>query len=881
MRGALRPFFLASIALLVPVALACGSGRGDVSSPDGRTSGDGGPGSVDGDANGLVEVPACIEAPGRDPSASRALEDGAGAASVTVSGAACARTFVLTTTAARRDDLPANPRTMTEAGRTTISTRNDLFDALYQLALDEAKENSVDAIRDGAFRNGAPLPCAGGGCFETGRKWNYVWTRDTSYAVDLGLGFIDPARARSSLEFKLSTRRDGSDLQIVQDTGTGGSYPVSTDRAVWALAARELLNHLSGEARTAFRDRALEAIANTAEHDRAVAFDARDGLYRGEQSFLDWRSQSYPSWTVPDLVNIATSKSLSTNVAHVALLATGAELAAEKGDATLATTLRTRADELRAAIRTKLWLGEDEAFSTYTTTELDPAPARRFDLLGTSLAVLLDVATADQARAAIASYPTLPKGPPVIFPQQKETAIYHNRAIWPFVTAYWVRAARKAGNDAAFDSGVRSLVRGAALFLSNMENLEVVTGKPWVDDGAFSGPIVNSQRQLWSVAGYLGMVHGGLFGVEARKDGLRVAPFVTKAMRRTMFAASDALVLNDLRVREKKVSVVVRLPAAGEGGGAYAVAKVRVNGQEAPDGVIDEARLAPRNLIEVELAEPPAPGAPLRTITDVTDYRVLYAPRSPSITSVTSSAGKLEVGIDLAGEAAADVTVSVYRDGVRVAKDLPGTTTVWQDPSTAGDASPSHCYTAELRYASGNVSQRARPICFWGPGNGRITSIPATSFTVSGGAQTTAYGRTFHEAWGDPGHTIVATFTASRTGEHLVQATYGNGAGSLETGITCAVKKVVVEEVGPNTPVATGYLVMPQRADWGSWGDSSFVRAPLSAGKQYRVRLETDARAVNMSAFAHFADYTGGTGGSGGAFTRVNVAELKVLSLAP
>ena len=31
---------------------------------------------------------------------------------------------------------------------------------------------------------------------------------------------------------------------IIQDTGSGGSYPVSTDRVVWALGAYETPKHL-------------------------------------------------------------------------------------------------------------------------------------------------------------------------------------------------------------------------------------------------------------------------------------------------------------------------------------------------------------------------------------------------------------------------------------------------------------------------------------------------------------------------------------------------------------------------------------------------------------------------------------------------------------
>jgi glycogen debranching enzyme len=877
-------------ALLGTVALTCGACDSSSEDAPPGVGTDGGPeGSAPGEG-GLIEggvaTPECITAEGEVvPEAARTVDDGIGRGVVETSGAGCMRTFALSSTADRKDNLPTSPRTVAErADRPSLQTNNDLFDALYQLALDEAGECSVSEIKDGAFRNGAALACAPGGCFETGRKWTYVWTRDTAYAVDLGLAWIDPVRAKNSLDFKLSPRRDGSDLQIVQDTGTGGSYPVSTDRVVWALGAREVLRHLTGDARAQFAARTLDAIVNTAAHDRAVAFDADDGLYRGEQSFLDWREQTYPKWTVPDVVHIAESKSLSTNLAHLALLVTGTELAEEKGDATAASDLRAKADALRLAIRTKLWLPEDKQFSTYIPTRLDRGPARRFDLLGTSLAVLLDAATPDQARDAIASYPTLPKGPPVIFPQQKETPIYHNRGIWPFVTAYWVKAARKTGNDAAFDNGVYSLVRGASMNLSNMENLEAVTGKAWVDDGDFSGPVVNSQRQLWSVAGYIGMVHGAVFGVDATKSGLRVAPFMTRGLHRSLFPTTSSLVLNNLPFRGKKVSIVVRLPKDGPaaGGGAYRIASVRVNGASADGGVIEEASLAARNLVEVELAAPAAPAATVKTITDTSNYRVLFAPRTPAITSVALTGDKITLAIDRAGEASQDVTIAVYRDGTRIANGLPGTTTSWQDTSTNGESSPSHCYAVETRYAvSGNVSQRAQPACFWGTGAARITTIPATSFAASGGSLTSAYGRSFFENWGDVGHTLSATFTASRTGGHLVQATYGNGSGAINTGITCAVKRVVVEEAAGGKVVGSGYITMPQRADWASWGDSSFVRADLTSGTEYRVRVEGDARSVNMSAFAHFADYTGGTGGSGGAFFRVNIADVKVLSLVP
>jgi glycogen debranching enzyme len=827
------------------------------------------------------DVPACVTAQGDARSEHRELVDDTGRASVEVSGQGCGRTFTLSSTASRKDDLPANPRTLSEAaGAPSVQTNSPMFDALYQLALAEAKEASVSSIRDYAFNDGAELPCPEGGCFETGRKWTYVWTRDTAYATDLGLAWADPVRAKNSLEMKLSTRRDGSDLQIVQDTGTGGSYPVSTDRAVWALGARRVLLHLTGEARTSFRDKALSAAKNTIAHDRAVVFDSRDGLYRGEQSFLDWREQSYPGWTAQDVVHIGTSKTLSTNVAHLALLEFAAELADEASQTDVASTFKGYASALRVAVRERFWLAQDKQLSTFITTELDGAPARRADLLGTSLAVLFGVTTPEQSLEALASYPTLPKGPPVIFPQQKETAIYHNRAIWPFVTAYWMKAARHVGHSAAFSAGMRSLVRGAALNLSNMENFELVTGKPFLEDGAYSGPVVNSQRQLWSVAGYLGAVNAELFGVEAVKGGVRVAPFVPRALAATLFAGATTLALNDLPLRGKKLSISLKLPPSDSGSdGAYVVVSRKLNGQVLDRDIVDDAQLGARNLVEIELGPATTASAPLRELNDVSDYRVLYAPRTPTLTLSGGPGGKIRLTATFAGENSAEITWNVYRDGVRAATGLSANASTWFDP-TSSALSPSHCYTAEAQWGtSGNVSQRSKPVCFWGPALERISAVSAADFEATGGTLVTQYGRTFRQAWGDPGHELSATFTASRTGEHLVQAVYGNGSGPVNTGITCAVKKVTVEEVGTSAVVGSGYFVMPQRSVWESWGDSSFVRAALTAGKSYRVRVAHDERSINMSAFQHFGAYTGGTGGKSGPFFHVNIAELKLLAL--
>lgn len=849
------------------------------SSSDAATEGSSGSTGTDpgGSSSSMGERPVMPSCPSRteaDRSGTDRWDDSAGSAEVTIDDPdAERRTYTLSTTATLVDGLPSNPRILIEqADDSTLRSGHDLFDALYTLSLEETRENSVESIQDFAFNNGAEVPC--GGCFETGRKWNYVWTRDTAYAVDLGLAGLDPMRARNSLDFKLSERRGGGDLQVVQDTGTGGSYPVSSDRVSWAVGAWELLAQLDGDEREAFRDRTLEALTNTLNHDRGVVFDPGDGLYHGEQSFLDWREQTYPEWTADDVVHIGMSKALSTNLLHYRAMRVAAALADETGNTDTRDRFDGWADALRSAIRQRFWLEDEGLFSTFITTGLDVAPVRRYDLLGSSFAVLFDVASEEQASRILASYPHYGPGAPVAWPQLQDTPIYHNRGEWPFVTAYWLRAAAKAGNAAVAEKMIRALIRGAAINLSNMENFEAASGAPWVEEGPSSGPVVNSQRQLWSVAGYVSMVHHTLFGLQAEADGLHIRPFVPAGLRSSLFAGTNEVVLNDFRYRGRSISVVLALPDDA-GSGALGVESIFVGETEVEGDLLEG--LEDGDCVYVRLSAGDGQDGDLTETTDMR-WRDVFGPRTPQITSVAGQGGLVTLG--LSTSEASDVTWRIYRDGVVVADDLPGTTVSWTDPDFDADSNATPCYVAELTFtASGNHSQHSAPQCWWGEGSERVRIIGASSMTNQGGTGSNNHGRFHYEAWGDAGHSLtVPSFTPSQSGTHLFQVGYGNGAGPVSTGITCAVKRVVVEEVVSGEEVASELLIMPHLGDWSIWALSNFAAAELTAGVEYRVVIQGDGGSVNMSAFSHFEAYTGGLGGADGEFNRVNISDLRVLA---
>lgn len=413
-------------------------------------------------------------------------------------------------------------------------TGSVMFDALFALAQQELAADRVEAIRDPAFNQGNPVPCA---CFQTGERWPYVWTRDVSFAADLALSRLDPVRTRQSLQFKLSAARDGHTpgLFVAQDTGSGGSWPISSDRVVWFLAARGLLDS------TPFASQTWEALQATLAQDRAMVFDARVGLYRGETSFLDWREQTYPDWTREDVRFIGDSFALSTNVLHYEALRLAEKMAREVGDER-AVTYAAWADALARQIDARFWREDAGMYMSYIGEAAHPVPYAKYDLLGMSLGVLADVFPADRARRALANYPVVEGGSPVVWPQEAQQPIYHNRAVWPFVSAYSLRAARRVDDAARIRLEIESLMRGSALAGSNMENYEMRHLAVHVDEGALSGPVVNSPRQLWSVAGYLSMVLEGVFGVEA--DGT-VAPKLPVALVPQLFGARSSIELDD------------------------------------------------------------------------------------------------------------------------------------------------------------------------------------------------------------------------------------------------------------------------------------------------------------------------------------------------
>ena len=792
------------------------------------------------------------------------------------------KTYTLTTDAELRDNYPASKeRTITESAESPLfRSGNNMFDALFALAVTELNENKVSAISDYSMNNGESVPCD---CFETGENWHYVWTRDTAYAVHSSVAFLEPQKSKNSLKFKISERKSavgGGNMQIVQDTGSGGSWPVSTDRVVWALGAMETLKNLEGSDYDSFLSDSYEAIKNTLEADRLHVYDSEDGLYRGEQSFLDWREQTYPKWTADNTKHIGMSKTLSTNVLHYMAITIAAAMAEELGKTTEASQFTTQAESLKNAIKSAFYLADKKTFSTMKTTFLDSSAVDKRDLLGEALTVLSGVADNAQTAEIIGEYPVTEAGPAVIFPQEPDTKIYHNRAVWPFVTSYGLRAAAKAGNDKFYENAFMSLVRGAALNLSNMENFEFTTLSAWYDDATYpqlSGPEVNSRRQLWSVAGFLSMVIDSIFGREQTLKTLWFSPKIPVNLRNTFFAGSSEIVLKNLKFKGKTIELKIKLPQKNsETAGFYVLKSLKLNGAEKTNP-FSAGDLKAESKIEIELELSDETGT-LTLVDCNANPNKCWAPLPVTNVSVGLDGKRLGIKFDPSNDA---VSYNVYRDGKKVKENLAETS--WRDDFENPDyVHNSYCYSVSAVNSEGWESHHSDPVCYWG------TDYERTKMQFSAVAEENAsyeyrfdqfathsdHNKPHFGDWGIPEAVLsVSNIKPKDSGTYLVSLEYGSGR-PINTGITSCNKIVKITDENSNV-VLEKMVFMPHLGDnWDIWGESSFVKVELSNDKTYRAEIRD---AFNMSYFEHFVPYTAGAGGGNDVYNRANISTLKFL----
>lgn len=660
-----------------------------------------------------------------------------------------------------KNDISAYPQ---------LETPNTLHTAIYNMGLDEM----INAVEpDTTLR--------------TGKEWGGVWTRDVSYSILLSMAYLQPEASKISLMKKVNPEG-----VIIQDTGSGGAWPVSSDRMIWAVAAYELYK-VTGDRKWL---EYIYPIIKKSVDDDALTVAAPDGLVKGETSFIDWREQSYPRWM--QTADIYQSEALGTSIVHAQALQVLADIAAELGKGKEASEYGARAEAIRKAVNDKLWLDDKGYYAMYnygrTASILNP----RAETLGESLAILYDVASPERARSITENNPTTPFGAAIFFPQIADIPPYHNNALWPWVGAYWAMANAKALNEAGTLEAIGAVFRPAALFATNKENFVL-------DNGDIATQL-NSSNMLWCLAGNIAITHRILFGIRFEKDGLTFAPFVPKAL------AADRTLTN-FRYRRATLDITVK-------GYGSEIKSFTLNGKEHKPFI--PADIKGNNKIVITMADNDV--APLR----VNRTRNVKAPLTPVAWFEGNTLNWNP--IEYIGK------YIVLRDGKPVA----------ETHSTAFEAVVPGEYQiigvsreGIQSFASEPRSNREKIIVEM-PGEVAEAVSSEISYRPEKGIMG-YHGAGFREIDRSSAPVNIPVEVPA-DGTYAIYLRYANGNGPVNTENKCAIRTISVDGK------RAGIVVLPQRgvANWNDWGNSNVLELPLTAGK-HTVTIDFRPENNNMN----------------------------------
>ncbi len=663
-----------------------------------------------------------------------------------------------------------------------------LLEALYNMALEEALLD----IREGDQ------------AFMAGEKWTGVWTRDISYSIHLSLGMILPENSIKSLKAKVS-----KDDMVIQDTGTGGSWPISTDRIVWSIAAWEIyLAHGDLE----WLRYAYTVLKNTVQRDMHIAYDKKHRLYYGESSFLDWREQTYPLWMQP--VDIYETRALGTSALHYQVYNILSSMAKTlEKDPSESQQWSTIARTLKESTDKNFWREDKQYYGALIYPDIMGNPVSdKAESLGEALMVLFGIADQKRAAQVISHSPMVPFGVPCIYPQHPHAGPYHNKGIWPFVEAYFLWAGARVGNEKVVSHVLQSIIRPAALFLTHKENFVY-------DTGHSSGTAINSDRQLWSVAGYLGSVYHVLFGLNLEPDGIRFQPHVPQFLE-------GSLKLSGLNYNK----AVLDLSIQGKGN---VIQSLKLDGQEKGASYILPPDLKGRHTITMTLTSDNSP-----SVMNMGDIRAI-APREV----------RPKVDIDRKGNVTLTwkksknvVKYLIYKDGK-----------LWQEykeqeeHELTDQVSKVTVYTIQAVDKKGIPSEISQPALAIPPAN--LIILEAEKADCDNEQIDDKYksfsGKGYVKFDKKDEQGITFNTKIKTGGKYLIRVKYANGKGPINTDNKGAIRSLFLDGQDAGT------FVMPQRGNWG-WGYSNILYADLESGN-HSFSLRYDEMDQNMNIKVNFA----------------------------
>lgn len=641
-----------------------------------------------------------------------------------------------------------------------------ISDAIYNLSLEEM----LKAIEsDSTFR--------------TGKEWSGVWTRDISYSIILSMAHLQPRVAKFSLMRKVNAKK-----RIIQDTGTGGAWPISTDRMIWAVAAWEIYKATGDKD---WLQQAYVIVKNSVDDDLYNAHDPETGLVKGESSFLDWREQTYPKWMQP--ADIFESQCLGTNAAHYQASNVLSQMATALNDAAASAKYKSVAERIKNGINQYLWVPGKGYYAQFRYGRNYKFVSPRAEALGEALCIIYGIADAARAKQIVASTPVTDFGISCIYPQIPNIPPYHNNAVWPFVQSYWLWAGAKAGNERSVLESISDIYRSAALFLTNKENFVV-------DNGDFNGTQINSSVMLWSLSGNISIVHKVLFGIRFNADDISFEPFVPKQM-------AGARSLSNFKYRD----AILDIEMSGYGN---KIKSFLLDGRS--HSAVIAGNLKGPHKISIELAD----NATDQKINKVANYYTLPAPV-----------------VKLSGNEISWETVKDAKK-YKVLKNGKSFATVTTNKFTVANGNFAE-YAVIALDAKNIQSFASEPVVV-------VPSRQVIEMEKVSAKANLPYKGSMGEGFVETSKTVNSSIDIpviiKTAGLYSISFRYANGNGPTNTENKCAIRTLKVNGQKKGT------IVLPQRGkeEWSNWGNSNMVKVHLTAGTQ-KITLALDPANDNMN----------------------------------
>ena len=362
-------------------------------------------------------------------------------------------------------------------------SNHEILNAIYNLSLEEIDRK---VLGDSIYSN------------------ENITSTTLGYSGMLSLALLHPKICQNSLMQRVKNDK------IIQDSGTGGSWPISSDRLIWAVAAWDIYK-VTGD--IDWLRRTFFIIKNSIDDDINLIWNYHSHLFKGEAAFLNRQEQSYPKWMSP--TDIYETYSLSNQVIHYKAL----QILIEMGSLLSKDTQKYKhiSEALKKSINNKFRIEGKKHLSQFRYNNYNLV-SEHSDALGESLANIWSVGENSVENIPISNF-----GVACFHPQIPNVPSYHNNSIWPFIQATWNWAAAENKNTKAVLLGLSCSIRSTAMFLTNKRSFLI--------NGDFQHTEKDSHAELLSASASISNFLHVLMGIKLTTEELKFEPVIPREFK--------------------------------------------------------------------------------------------------------------------------------------------------------------------------------------------------------------------------------------------------------------------------------------------------------------------------------------------------------------